>query len=277
MKPIIIFSLIAFILISCNEPIHLDLDQTTSKIVIKGMVTNKPGYQSVKISRSVDFYANGQMPRVTNAVVTVRDDLGETINFAHNPNSHADSAGIYIPVPPFTGQIGRTYTLTVNVEGQIYEATDELLSVVSMDSVTYQVNEDEEEDPNEEGKIYELLMYMREPQDQNNFYLFKFYRNDTLVYYDDNEIYYTDDELLAENIDGVPSPVYYGINDTSAIEIYSLSRLGYVYYNDLTTVLNNDGGGMFGPIPASPRTNLSNGALGIFQVSAVNSIGIKIE
>jgi hypothetical protein len=119
MRSIIILSFVAFILISCDEPIHLDLDQTPSQIVIEGLVTNKPGYQRVKITRSVDFYGTGKTPRVTDAVVMVKDDLGETVTFFHNPNNHADSAGIYIPITPFTGQIGRIYTLTVNVDGEV--------------------------------------------------------------------------------------------------------------------------------------------------------------
>jgi hypothetical protein len=61
------------------------------------------------------------------------------------------------------------------------------------------------------------------------------------------------------------------------VEVYSLSRVGYVYYNDLFSILNGDGGGMFGPIPAPPRTNLSNGAIGFFQVSAINISSTKIE
>lgn len=61
------------------------------------------------------------------------------------------------------------------------------------------------------------------------------------------------------------------------VEIYSLSRNGYVLYNDLFLILNSDGGGMFGAIPSSPRTNLTNGALGFFQVSAVNEKELLIE
>jgi hypothetical protein len=277
MRYLAILFFISLTLVSCDEPIHLDLDQTPSFIVIDGQVTNRPGMQRIKITRTVDFYATGNTPRITNAVVSVKDDLGEVITFAHNPNGHADSAGFYMPITPFIGQIGRTYTLTVNVEGETYEATDKLVSVIPMDSLNYQVNEDELEDPKKEGKVYELLLYAREPQDEDNFYLFKFYRNDSLTYYDETDIYYSDDELLAEKIDGVPSPAMYGKNDRAKVEIYSMSRFGFVYYNDLSTILNNDGGGMFGPVPASPRTNLSNGALGFFQVSAVNSIETKIE
>ena len=36
-------------------------------------------------------------------------------------------------------------------------------------------------------------------------------------------------------------------------------------------------GGLFSPLPTNPRTNISGGALGLFQVSAVASDEIKIE
>lgn len=277
MRLIIIIIFAVFTLMSCEEAVHLDLDQTQPKIVIEAFVTDKPGYQRVKITRSADFYSTGQTPRITNAAITVKDDLGEIFHFVHNPNNHKDSAGIYIPQVPFVGKIGRTYMLTVNINEELFEAHDKLVSVIPMDSLKYQINEDEEEDPEKRGKIYELLMFAREPQDEKNYYLFHFYRNDSLTFDSETDIYYTDDEFLAEKIDGVASPVYYGKGDIGRVDIFSLSREGYVYYNDLSSILNNDGGGMFGPIPSSPRTNLSNDALGFFQVSAVNTSEIKIE
>jgi hypothetical protein len=277
MKNLLYIFFIALVFVSCEEPISLDLRQTEPRVVIDGQVTDQPGRQRVKVTRSVGFYQNGLTPRITNAVVTVEDDLGNIVNFVHNPNQHADSAGIYLPEVPFTGTIGRTYTLKVQVDGTTYEATDRLNSVIPIDSLDYTVNEFQEEDPEEVGKIYEVLMYATEPQDENNFYLFKFYRNDSLTFFNNTDIYYSDDELLAEKINGVPSPVYYGMDDMAKVEVYSISRVGYVYFNDLWSILNNDGGGMFGPIPASPRTNLSNDALGFFQVSAMTSRTLKIE
>ena len=64
--------------------------------------------------------------------------------------------------------------------------------------------------------------------------------------------------------------------DKATIEAYSLSRTGYVFYDDLQKLLNNDGG-MFNQPPANSRTNLSNGALGFFQASAINSASIVVE
>ncbi len=277
MKYFIILLLAVLTLTSCEEGVKLDLEQTPPKIVIEAQVTDRPGYQFVKVTRSAGFYESGATPRIANAAVTVQDDLGQTFEFVHNPNAHPDSAGIYIPSTPFTGEVGRTYSLRVDVDGTIFTAEDRLNNVIPVDSITYEINEDQAEDPTDEGKIYELLMFAREPQDEENFYLFRFFRNDSLIYFNDTDIYLTDDEFLAEEIDGVPSPVYYGVNDVGRIEIFSLSRIGYVYYSDLWALLNNDGGGMFGPIPSSPRTNITNGAIGFFQVSAVTDSEIKIE
>lgn len=261
--------LFALVLSACEETTDLDLRQTPARIVIEGLVTDRPGYQGVKISRSTHFYGSGQTPRVDNALVKVSDDTGREFTFIHNPSDHPDSAGVYIPETHFTGEIGRTYTLLVEVDGEVYQASDQLLSVIPVDSLGFRINEDEREDPKEPGKFYELLVYATEPGHEDNFYLFKYYRNDSLIVYDETDIYFSDDVVLGENIDGVPSPVYYGPDDTARLEVYSLSRNGFIFYNDLYTILTNDGGGMFGPIPASPRTNLNNGALGFFQVSAV--------
>lgn len=277
MRSLYIFLLSAIVFTACDEPIVLDVKQVEPKIVIEGIVTDKPGYQMVKVSRSVGFYTDGRTPKITNATVTVTDDLGEIVTFTHNPRNHADSSGIYLPPASFVGKIGRTYTLRVNADGQDFEASDKLLPVISMDSLKYRVNDFQEEDPNEEGKIYELLMYAREPQNEKNFYMFKFYRNDSLTFFNETDIYFSDDELLSENINGVTSPVYFGVDDVAVVEVYSMSRVGYVYYNDLFSILNGDSGGMFGPVPAQPRTNLNNGAIGFFQVSAIDISSVTIE
>lgn len=254
---------------ACDEPTQLDLRQTPPKIVIEGQVTNKPGYQHVKISWSTGFYQSGRTPRVEDATVTVTDNNGALFTFIHNPRNHPDSAGIYLPEVPFTGKVGDTYTLHVTAQGEMYTAVDKMLAVSPVDSLGFQINEDQQDDPHEPGKIYELLLYAHEPRNEDNYYLFRYYRNDSLIHFNPTDIYFSDDTMLAEEINGVPSPVYYGADDTARLELYSLSRQGYVFYNDLSVLLTNDGGGMFGPIPAPPRTNLSNDALGFFQVSAL--------
>src|SRR5690242_5018759 len=130
MKKLIILFAAVIGLTACEKTVYLDLDKSNPKVVIEGMVTDREDMQFVKVSRSAGFYSTGGTPRVTDATVQVVDDLGNTFNFVHNPNSNADSLGIYLPETPFSGEIGRTYTLTVIVDGKSYEATDKLFRLV---------------------------------------------------------------------------------------------------------------------------------------------------
>jgi hypothetical protein len=270
-------AILSLLLTSCEETVKLDLGQTPSKITIEGLVTNRWDYQYVKVKRSADFYSDGKTPRVTDANVTVTDNLGNVYTFVHNPRNNSDSVGTYVPQVRFQGVVGRTYTLNVDVDGKTYTAKDQLFRVTTIDSLTYKVNDREAKDPEVKGRIYNVLLFTKEPRNEKNFYYFKFFRNDSLTYQNDTDIYFSDDEFLGEAIDGVESPIFYSKGDKSRVEMYSTSRVGYVYFNDLSNLLNNDAGGMFGPIPASPRSNLSNGALGFFQVSAVDISELTIE
>lgn len=261
---------------ACEKTVMLDISQSQSRVIIEGLVADVPGYQYVKVTRSSGFYETGSSPRIENASVTVTDDAGNRYDFVHNPGGDADSTGYYRPSIPFLGVAGRNYHLEVLVDEEVYEASDLLTPVTKIDSLTSQINEEEREDPDKAGKFYEVLMFAKEPQSSTDYYLFKFYRNDSLTVYSDTDIYYADDELLGESIDGVPSPVYYAPGDRARVEMYSISRDAYVFYNDLQRLLTNDGG-LFGQPPSNSRTNLSNGALGFFQASSVDVTELVVE
>ncbi|MEJ1241623.1 DUF4249 family protein [Chryseolinea sp. T2] len=267
---------VALALTACEKTVMLDVSQGQPHVIIEGQVTNISGYQYVKVTRSSGFYETGASPRIENAAVTVTDDAGNHYDFVHNPGGKADSAGYYLPTIPFVGVVGRNYHLEVLVDEQVYEANDLLNPVTKIDSLTSQINEEERDDPDKAGKFYEVLMFAKEPQNTTDYYLFKFYRNDSLTVYSDTDIYYADDELLGENIDGVPSPVYYAPGDLARVEMYSISRDAFVFYNDLQRLLTNDGG-LFGQPPSNSRSNLSNGALGFFQASSVDVSEVVVK
>jgi hypothetical protein len=270
------FLVLSLLFVSCEEPFELDTQQALPRVVIDGLVTDNPAYQHVTIKWSGGFYNDEEAVAIENAVVSVSDDAGHVVNFVHNPSNKADSSGIYVPETAFAGEIGKTYFLRVELDGQVYEGSDKMADVIPVDSLTVVPDEDEQEDPEVDGRFYEVLLFTKEPQNEKNFYLFKFYRNDTLTYDTETDIYFSDDELLAENIDGVEAPIYYSKGDRAKVEVFSMSRVGYVFYSDLFNLLNNDGG-MFSPIPATPRSNLSNDALGFFHVGAVKTGEITID
>lgn len=292
MKSIVTFFIICSLVVwSCDEPIYLGLDQVESKMVIEGLVTSDDIQHYVKISQTKDFYEQGRTDRIANAQVTVEDDNGNVYTYIHNPQNKNSLEGYYFSETAFAGNVGSTYSMTVVVDGVTYTGQDKLMPVSAIDSLTWEVDPDEYQEyledieeainDNDAEWVEELLNYYavffhaREPQDRVDYYLFKFYRNGEEVRDFDTDIYFAEDTFVGETIDYLEIADYYALGDTVSAEMYSITRAGYIYYSDLFNVLNNDGG-MFGPIPANPRNNLTNGALGFFQASAVDRKTIVI-
>ncbi|MBO3697482.1 DUF4249 domain-containing protein [Roseivirga sp. E12] len=271
---LILTASLLMILMACEETVTIDTNELDERVVIEGLITNQQNHY-VKLTRTRSFYATGPADAIENALVSVSDNNGNTFQFVHNPTDDPTQNGFYYPMNSFQGQIGSVYSLDVQVDGQQYNAQEELLPVTAIDSLTIIVNEEEFEDPEEEGRFYEVLFYASEPQDRKDQYLFKFYRNGEIVKDSHTDIYFSDDILLGEKIDDLEIAGYYAEGEEVMVEMYSLTQEAFIFYSDLFNLLNNDGG-MFSPPPANPRTNLSNGALGYFQVSALDSESITI-
>ena len=266
---IIVFSIF---LISCEEGIILDVNQVEQKVVIEGLITNRPGQQYVKIGKTADFYSSGLNPAVSSAIVSVSDNLGNTYTFSES----TEKSGLYIPNVSFTAEVGRTYSLDIDIDGEKYTASEELLGVANIDSLTYGMDEEEFSDPEDEGRFYNVFVYTKEPQDEDNFYLFKFYRNDEWLNDSGEDITVTDDVAIGEAIEGLELPEYHSVGDSVSMEMYSLTQTEFIYWSDVANLIFSDGG-VFSPLPANPRSNISGGALGIFQVSAVSSSYVVIK
>ena len=277
MKRFIKYLPILFLMVfmSCEETVQLDVGEVEEGVAIEGLITNDERRHYVKITRTRSFYDTGRAPVITNATVNVTDNEGNSYDFVHNPTGDAVFDGYYVS-DVFEGGVGTTYHLSVNVAGEEYTASETMYPVTTIDSLTVVLNQEEFEDPEDEGYFYEVFFYAQEPQDRVDHYLFKFYRNGSIVLDEPEDIYYAEDKFVGEEIDDLPIAGFYALGDTVVTEMYSLSREAFVYYDQLFKVLNNDGG-MFSPPPANPRNNLSNGAFGYFQVSAVDREGIIVE
>jgi hypothetical protein len=119
-------------------------------------------------------------------------------------------------------------------------------------------------------------MYTKEPQDEDNFYMFKFYRNGEWLNDNGEDITVTDDVAVGEAIEGLEMPEYHALGDSVSMEMYSLTKTQYIYWSDVANLIFSDGG-VFSPLPANPRSNISGGALGVFQVSSVESDYVVIK
>ena len=257
----------------CEKVVELDLEQSTPQIVIEGLLTNKDSIQFVKVSRSIQFYEAGFNP-VTNAVINVSGG-GNLYTYSHNPSAVDSLNGFYFSDAPFAGKIGESYTLSVDVNGVSYVAEDTMRNVTTIDSLSFQLARDPFEEDVIAGRIYQALLYASEPAGSQDYYQFQFFRNHQLIT-DSNNIFVFSDESFGPTLNGLPSPVLFREGEVASVRIYSLTREQYLFYTDLSNLLNSDGG-MFSPPPANPRNSFSNNALGLWQVSAINEASIKIS
>jgi hypothetical protein len=273
----IIIILTTIIFSSCDEVITIDINQAPAQLVIDGLITDEDTIHMVRINRSTDFNASTNN-EVANAIVEVSDNLGNVFNYTHNPEGYDSLRGYYFSNQKFAGEEYAIYQLNVTVDNMSFSASDTLRPITAIDSLSIEIDDDAVEDSENEGKIYQVILYAKEPQETVDFYYFKFYRDGLLDNDSDGNgnVYVFDDKVLGSSLDGLPSPILFREGELAGVEIYSLTREQFVYFTDLANILNSDGG-MFSPPPANPRSNISGGALGLFQVSGLNRASILIE
>ena len=295
------------LLSSCIATQDFDLEvDNNPPIVIHAVITDQAGPYYVQVSRAISDFDNGvtnvvtntHYTPITNATVMLSDDQGnndvltpynqifpeqndqgEVLTFAQY--------GFYRTSTNIQGVPGRTYTLTVQHEGKTYEAKATMPQPPPAITINYN------------QLIYPLLNFS-EPQTQDDYYMF-FYRdfsgNDPtsseaienqfednlwplfyqqlLVYSDhfwDSEV--KDLDIYLPNYEQ-GAPVFFcsppNCPENIQVQMHAISKEAYEFYNALNQQTGNDGG-TFHSEPATPPTNFTNGAFGIFRASSVRSI-----
>lgn len=257
MKNSIILLPAVLLLAGCEKTVDLKYKDNQSKIVIEGNITNEPGPCFVKITKSVPLPATGSYPVVDNAVVTISDDAG------NNETLIAQGNGVYRTVA-LNGTEGRTYTLTVNAEGQKYTAQSTMPSRVAFDSIKIEkvviMGETE----------YNLIPVYTDPVGKGNHYRFVLSVNNRLI----NRHLIQNDEVR----NGVVNTLRLEINDNDltlkagdgvTINMQCVDKMAALYYTTLMLMADSGPGGS--TTPNNPPGNISNGALGLFSAHTVET------
>jgi hypothetical protein len=267
MKNILYLVAVLFLINACTEKIELDLNTLDQKrLVVDGWITNEADSHKVDLSYTVDFFAEEAAEKVTNAVVSIFDG-STTVNLTQaKPGVYSSNAG-------YKGSVGKNYTLTIDIDGEQYTSTTYLDSVMTIDSLSYSKKDDFGRDL-ETGKndlqLYRLLMTIKELPGKGDYYAIRTFKNGILdsdslfeyVFFDDQFIDGYQYELASYDI------VEAEIGDVFDIELLSISKEAYEAYQAMFS--ESFRGGIFDAPPANVPSNISNGALGIFNASAVS-------
>lgn len=128
--------LIAFTLLGCETTIHPELEQAEKIIVVDAWVNQKMERQKIAVTRSQSYFDNGSPQKISNAEVIVYDLTSGTVYHFEE----GDDAYYWEPQSSPFGTIGNDYRLTVDVDGERFEAFSHLGRVPSIDSIEFSFN-----------------------------------------------------------------------------------------------------------------------------------------
>lgn len=241
-KKIVLFC-IAIFLISCEDVIEVDLETAEPKLVIdasidwiKGTSGNE---QKIKITTTTSYYSE-EFPTVSGAEVVVRNSENVEFNFVENPGTGEYICNNFEPI------LGETYTLTINLNGEIYTATETLMSVPNIEEEVIQRN-----DGGIGADEIELTYHYQDDPTQENFYVYNFQ-----IPYIVFPQYSVEND---ENNNGNLTPVYFFDEDLKAgdvvnFKLYGISRRYYDYFRKLLNASGSSGN----PFATTPNAVLGN-------------------
>jgi uncharacterized protein DUF4249 len=261
MKKTAYFILLGIALAACTEKIDVKLDETYTRLVVEGSITDDTCKHQIKLSTTSSYFYNQPAPIVSDAQVSISD--GENIFQL----SETEQAGLY-ETQEMAGIIGKTYTLNIELAAEInghktYTSSDKMMTIGQIDSINLFYNDNWE--------VWEIQLYAQEPPTED-FYMFRWMKNNVMITDTIDEINVSDDSffngsyangigvgwLSDERDDEKPMP---GDTITLIMSTTTEDYANFVWDVQDETGYNNP---LFSGPPANIPSNISNGALGFF-------------
>ncbi len=275
MKKIAYIILIALAFAACTEKIDVELDETYTRLVVDGRITDDTTEHVIRLTKTTSYFYNQPAPRVEGALLTINDGEESFVLTETEP-------GIY-KTEKMAGIIGRTYTLNIELPESIdghsqYSASDKLMPVGEIDSIQMHYIS--------QWENWEIKLFAQEPP-STDFYMFRWGKNGVMLTDTINEVNVSDDKFFNGSysngigvgwFDDERSDEKLQVGDTVFLVMSTLTE---TYANFIWEIQNETGynNPLFGGPPANVSSNISHGALGFFAAfpnrSASTIVGAK--
>lgn len=266
-----VFSLMLFL--SCTEKVDLDIPQTKVRLVVDGVLTDSLGYNYVKLTRSIDFTGGSKYPVVNDAAVRILDEAGISQDYNYNPASES-----YLPNDPnFIAEVGKTYTLRIELDGKVYESNQQPLTKKAPPLLYYDVYT---KDYPRYGTLLEdgepVLYYaLKDSVKDGDHYRWQFWKDD-LYFGTGGWVRLNSDENLIGSADTLDNRPYFLEDEEGVFQIKIRQSLINEDVFDFWEQYSSSGGsgGPFDTPPNPPESNIRNinnedeEVFGIFSVES---------
>ena len=240
---------------SCQKVIDVDIKNAEPEYVVEAVVTDKPGESRVLLSTTKNISENNNFPVISGAGVTITDNAGNSRMFAE------DTAGVYT-APAFTGEAGKTYSLQVNINGEMFTANSTMPQKINLDTIfisdellfgeTRKLVNIAYQDPAGKGHCYRYVQYINGKKSKPIFV-----NNDD---YSDGKYVETKLWYLVDEDENEDEEIKSG--DTVMLDMLCIDPAVYKYWY---SVYQSATGNSQSASPANPVTNIIGGALGYFS------------
>ena len=140
-----------------------------SFLTIQADITNQIGSSKVRLYNSSEgIIGNVRFENITGAKIFLKDDQNKTVNFSESKE------GIYIPPDNYKGEVGRTYTLSIELTSgeKIISMPETMNECPSITTLDYDISKTE----------YELKVSFQDDPTKNNYYQWVWKHYEKLVY-----------------------------------------------------------------------------------------------
>jgi Domain of unknown function (DUF4249) len=264
MKDIITIQSILSILVmtSCEKVINYELNSSTPRYVIEGVLTNQPGQCRVAITKSVNFGENNTFPSVSDAMVIISDNLGA------KDTLYEKEPGIYSSVT-LQGIPGNTYTLNITIWEVSFMAISTMPEPVSLDSVYFSKINAFGGTQNAPVPVY------KDPKNFRNYYRFVELVNgskvDAIFVRNDN---HNNGRTIKQTLIDLSENVSTSPGDSVQIQMMCIDANVYEYFFSLNQIAGSKQNAS--GTPANPISNITGGALGYFSAQTVQEKTIVV-
>ena len=304
MKKLLYIITIILFLSGCEDVIDVDLKDVEPILVVDAWLEHTPGEQEIRLTYTRPYFDNSEAEGISGASVRVLEVQGtsplDTLVFTETNN------GFYTWSPPVAtdsfGTIGNIYILEVDHNGEKYYSQSTLNPVPKIDSITFRFEEGTEgffpdfyagefwaRDLPGEGDTYWIKawkngVYLNRPSEINIAYDAGFSQGAPV----DNIPFIQPIRDLINPFEEDPGDEYqflppYIEEDSVYVQIQSINYEVWFFLVNVIDETNRPGG--FGELFATPLANVhsniipedeTNRAVGIFCVSAIDGLGLKL-
>jgi len=247
---ILILISLLLIIVSCEKVIDLDLNESNPKPVFESYIENDSTCY-VKATLTSSYYDNSTSPVIPNATISLSDQNNQSETLTY------EGQGIYRG-NTMLGQIGSTYELTINFDGNTYTAQSTMPPLTTIDSI-------EEVQNSFFGGSPSTILFIHYKDDAS---LVNYYAKEATYWDSTSNDYASSFGITNDDISNgletstVAAFRQFEEGDTVTLALASIDYPTYLYFKTLEDAIS--GAGFASAAPANPISNFDGDALGYF-------------